>query len=78
MKNFLRAHREKIIPGILCIFLGYCGAHRFYTGRWKTGLIMLYIAMYFPLTSVYIWAALDFVLILFGKFQKKIKECEES
>ena len=33
--------KKRWIAIILCLFLGYAGAHRFYVGKWKTGLVWL-------------------------------------
>lgn len=50
----------------LCFFLGWLGAHRFYTGKIITGLLML-----FTLGGWGIWALFDFVIILVGSFTDK-------
>lgn len=52
-----------IIALLLCIFFGYLGAHRFYTGHIAIGIIQL-----FTLGGCVIWALIDFIMILTGSF----------
>lgn len=35
--------KEKVIAGLLGIFLGAIGAHKFYLGKWVQGLIYLFL-----------------------------------
>lgn len=55
-----------VITFILCFFLGFLGIHRFYVGKWGTGLLML-------LTGALcgIWWLVDLILILTGNFKDK-------
>lgn len=55
--------KTKMLTLILCFFLGYLGAHRFYTGHTMTGVIMLITFGGFG-----IWTLIDLVMILMGKF----------
>jgi len=48
---------------LLCIFLGYFGAHRFYTGKIGTGILMLLTA-----GGCGVWYIIDIILILSGQF----------
>ena len=48
---------------LLCTFLGYWGAHRFYVGKTGTGIAQLLTA-----GGCGIWALIDFIMILLGKF----------
>ena len=48
---------------LLCLFLGNFGAHRFYVGKKKTGLLQL-----ITLGGFAIWYLIDLALILFGSF----------
>ena len=47
----------------LSYFLGILGAHRFYVGRWKTGLLM-----FFTMGGFFIWWIVDFLIICFRGF----------
>ena len=47
----------------LSYFLGILGAHRFYVGRWKTGLLM-----FFTLGGFFMWWIVDCISIWYGKF----------
>jgi membrane protein insertase Oxa1/YidC/SpoIIIJ len=55
--------KSKVVVAILCGFFGVLGVHRFYTGRWKSGLIQL-----FTVGGFFIWAFVDFIRILTGSF----------
>ena len=48
---------------VLAIFGGWVGLHRFYTGRWKTG-----VAMAFTMGGMGIWWVYDLILIGSGDF----------
>jgi predicted nucleic acid-binding Zn-ribbon protein len=50
---------------VLCIFLGWMGAHRFYVGRTFTGILMICLL---PSGISIIWAIIDLILIFSGKF----------
>ncbi len=63
-----------LVAYLLWFFLGYFGAHRFYLGRWISGLIMLalfgigsalafILVGYIPLTFVGLWWVIDAFLI---------------
>ena len=49
---------------VLAIFGGWVGLHRYYTGRWKTGL-----AMAFTMGGFGIWWVYDLILIGAGEFR---------
>lgn len=49
---------------VLCFFLGWLGAHRFYAGRWLSGLLQM-----FTFGGFFVWWGLDFLVILLGKFK---------
>ena len=48
---------------LLCIFWGCLGAHNFYAGNTRTGIIQL-----LTLGGIGFWALYDFVMILTEKF----------
>lgn len=56
--------RSKIVALLLCIFLGYLGIHRFYTGKIGTGIIYFFT---FGLFGVGVF--IDFIMILTGSFR---------
>jgi hypothetical protein len=62
----LRINSEWLITLLFCGFLGFLGVHRFYNGKVGTGVLML-----LTLGGFGIWATIDFILILFGKFTHK-------
>lgn len=62
--NVLKSKKNKNVALILCIFLGYFGAHHFYVKRTKIGFIYLFTFGIFGFG----WIA-DIVLIILGKFK---------
>jgi len=58
--------RSRLIALILCILVGFLGIHRFYVGKWGTGVLML-------LTGglLGIWVIIDIILIAVGAFRDK-------
>lgn len=53
--------KEWLVAVLLCKFLGFVGAHRFYTGH--TGIAILQVL---TLGGCLIWWIVDFVLVLTG------------
>jgi TM2 domain-containing membrane protein YozV len=51
---------------LLCFLLGVLGVHRFYVGKIGTGILQLV-----TLGGLGIWAMIDFILIIVGKFTDK-------
>ena len=49
---------------LLCFFLGLFGAHRFYVGKTKTGIVQAV-----TLGGLGIWALLDFIFLVCGRFK---------
>ncbi|NDI77165.1 MULTISPECIES: TM2 domain-containing protein [Psychrilyobacter] len=56
-----------IITFALCFVAGGLGVHRFYNGKYKTGLLMLYLTDLLPIATPLI--LLDLALILTGVFK---------
>jgi hypothetical protein len=54
--------RSKAIAGLLGIFLGPLGTHRFYLGYWGMGLAML-----FTLGGCGVWSLIDAARVLLGR-----------
>lgn len=58
------ASEKKILPAfLLCTFLWFVSAHRFYTG--KTGTAILQI---FTLGGLGIWVTIDWIMLICGAF----------
>jgi TM2 domain-containing membrane protein YozV len=62
---------KKILPAfLLSFFLGVFGAHRFYTGRVASGIVMLLLTLsLFGLIVSAIWNLVDWITILCGAFR---------
>jgi len=58
--------KQKVVAALLCFFLGCFGVHRFYVGKWGTGILQI-----LTLGGLGIWAFIDFILILIDKFTDK-------
>jgi len=55
------------VPAILiCLFLGGLGVHRFWVGKIGTGILML-----LTIGGLGIWALIDLIMIICGKFTDK-------
>lgn len=55
------------VPAILiCLFLGGLGVHRFWVGKIGTGILQL-----LTLGGLGIWALIDLIMIICGKFTDK-------
>jgi TM2 domain-containing membrane protein YozV len=59
---------KRILPAfLLCFFLGWFGAHRFYVGKVGTGILMICtIGGFFG-----VWVLVDLIMILVGAFTDK-------
>jgi len=56
--------KEWLTALLLCIFVGYLGIHRFYTGHTTIGIIQL-----LTLGGCGIWTLIDLILIASGSFK---------
>lgn len=69
MANYVTntSDKRKKTALILCIFLGFFGAHYFYVGRWGKGLLYLFTGGLF-----FIGWLTDIFVILTGKFRDNV------
>ncbi|MCI7798763.1 MAG: TM2 domain-containing protein [Spirochaetia bacterium] len=71
--NNIRIHSEsesdknRLVACLLAFFLGGLGVHRFYAGKIGTGIFQILLTCCFGIG--YIWALIDFIMIVCGKFQ---------
>ncbi len=61
-----KTEKSVVVALILCFFLGGFGIHRFYVGKVGTGILQL-----LTLGGLGIWALIDLILIISGKFKDK-------
>lgn len=59
-------HKSPIVTLLLCLFLGFLGAHRFYVRKYGTGFLMLA-----TLGGFGMWAFIDLIFIVLNKFEDK-------
>lgn len=58
---------KRILPAfLLCFFLGFLGAHRFYAGKIGTAILQI-----LTLGGFGIWVLVDFIMIIVGAFTDK-------
>ena len=55
-----------VVAAILCLCFGFLGIHRFYVGKIGTGILQI-----ITLGGFGIWALVDLVMIVIGKFRDK-------
>jgi TM2 domain-containing membrane protein YozV len=58
-----KSEKSGITVLLLCIFLGGFGVHRFYVGKTGSG-----VAQLLTLGGCGIWALIDLIMIVMGKF----------
>ncbi|EJF81660.1 hypothetical protein MCQ_00358 [Candidatus Bartonella washoeensis Sb944nv] len=62
----------KLMLALICWVTGVFGVHRFIVGKVKTGALMLILSLtVFGLIITGIWAIVDFIIIVAGKFTDK-------
>ena len=59
-----KSEKSNTVALLLCFFLGFLGAHRFYVGKIGTGVLML-----ITLGGLGIWNLIDFIIIVVQKFK---------
>lgn len=59
-----RSQKNWNMTMLLCLFLGYFGVHRFYTGRIVSGIFQL-----LTLGAFGYWTLVDFIIIMLGRFK---------
>lgn len=60
------SNKSRLVAILLCFFLGWAGAHRFYANKIGTGIIM-----FLTMGGFGIWYFLDIVMISLGSFKDK-------
>ena len=60
----ITSEKSKWLAFILCLFLGWLGAHQFYVGKWIWGIIYLCTCGLFGVGIV-----VDLIRIIFGNFK---------
>jgi TM2 domain-containing membrane protein YozV len=58
--------KSRLIALLLCLFLGYLGAHRFYVRKTGTAILMLCTA-----GGLGIWWLVDLIFVTCGSFRDK-------
>ena len=59
--------KSRLVALLLCVFVGWLGAHRFYVGKVGTGILML-----LTLGGVCgVWVVIDLILIGCGVFRDR-------
>lgn len=56
--------KSKGVAFILCLLFGWLGIHRFYAGKWFTGLLQM-----FTCGGFVVWWAIDLLIIMCGGFK---------
>ncbi|MBI4342362.1 MAG: TM2 domain-containing protein [Candidatus Omnitrophica bacterium] len=59
--------KSRLVALLLCLFLGWLGAHRFYVGKVGTGILM--VVAFFGVFGI--WALVDLIFIACGIFRDK-------
>ena len=60
----VRSPKNRVLAMIFCFFFGVLGVHRFYVGKFWTGIFQLFTGGGFG-----VWWIIDFVLLLMGRFK---------
>lgn len=62
----MKSEKDWLVTLLLCLFLGGIGGHRFYAGKIGTGILQL-----ITIGGCGIWALIDLIMVLTGKFTDK-------
>lgn len=62
----MKSEKDWLVTLLLALFLGGVGAHRFYTGKIGTAILMIITC-----GGCGIWTLIDFIMIACGKFTDK-------
>jgi TM2 domain-containing membrane protein YozV len=62
----MTSDKSWVVTILLCVFLGWLGVHRFYTGKFWTGLLFFLTGGFF-----FVGILVDFVMIGAGHFREK-------
>lgn len=66
--------KSKTIAALLAFFLGFLGAHNFYLGNTKKGIIQVLLSVTFFGTAISgLWAFVEFIMILTGSIASDAK-----
>lgn len=63
-RNMRASQHSRLVALLLCFFLGCLGVHRFYVGKFGTGILQL-----LTLGGFFIWSFIDFIFIACGIFR---------
>lgn len=66
MINETISQKSRLVALLLCLVLGFFGAHRFYVNKNGTALLML-----FTLGGLGVWVWVDLIFIICGIFRDK-------
>lgn len=64
--------KSRTVAAFLAGLLGMVGAHRFYVGKIGSGVAILLLTIsWIGLPFAFVWALIDFIIILSGGFKDK-------
>lgn len=68
----METKKSRTVAAFLAGLLGMLGAHRFYVGKIGTGVAILLLSIsWIGLPIAFVWALIDFIIILSGGFKDK-------
>lgn len=60
----VRSPKNRVLAMVFCFFFGVLGVHRFYVGKFWTGIFQFFTGGGFG-----VWWIIDFILLLMGRFK---------